>query len=865
MKFKTNFLKFVVCVCFLSSHFAQAQITAGKIYLSSSGTGRIYDITSLPASGPLTITPYGTSAPFDVSLGAAVSNLAVGFDTQNSNAFAFWHSDIVANSPILKNNAATGQTTPVQLTGLATNNVPGAYFGQVFGISSADKTLRRFYPTAVATNVAITGDADWNNTANPIFTNDSFFDYQNNIYTILTVGTNRYLYRVFYNGTTAVASKVSPNPITGPVGVNSTGANVSTQTNTGNIRGLSYLNGFIYGVAVNGTGEVYVYRMNMNNVASGGAVTSEYLRNYTLANISNGNLDMATVEYYVPFTFTCGSIAFQGTGNYVAGTPSTRTLRIPIANVYAPGTYTINVNGTGFINPAYLATITQSTTFIDVPVTYTGTAGGTIPLTIDLNGSTTTCTVNVVVINDSDADGISNSTEGLCVQGGFEGFDNPAQTTVNGNNIQTGATYNGWSVILEGAQANPFNIIRVNGAGYASGPVTAHTGNQYLDINGTGGTVYRDFVLNTPTVLNASVFFSPREPASATAPLPITGKIEVASVVGSVVTVVSSGDVITYASNSPYAWTPSNLNNIVLPAGTYRIQMYVHNNAHIDSITYCFATDSDGDGIADYLDLDADNDGILDATEGTADSDTDGTLNFRDVDSDNDGCPDAIEGSENVTYQMVNPLTATTNPGQIRVRFDGTTAGTPSQVISTATAANGVPQVVNNGTNNSNASIGLVAGTAAAGVADNTGSSPVAGVGQAVGNSTNNALNDCKCYRSATTTLGSDNPTQHGVTAFNRAGANNSNWPMLRNNGWTALEANTKAFVMNRMPTAATTVGTTLIAGEPVNAALTAPVISIPIIGMTFYDTTNNCMKVNVDGTRTGWKCFNTQSCPEEN
>ena len=246
------------------------------------------------------------------------------------------------------------------------------------------------------------------------------------------------------------------------------------------------------------------------------------------------------------------------------------------------------------------------------------------------------------------------------------------------------------------------------------------------------------------------------------------------------------------------------------------------------------------------------------------DTDGDGIPNYLDTDSDNDGCPDAIEGSENVTYAMVNPLTAATNPGQINVRFNGTTAGTPSQIISTATAANGVPQVVNNGANNSNASIGLVAGAASAGVADNTGTSPVAGVGQAIGNSANNALNDCKCYRSATTTLGTNNATQHGITAFNRGGADNSNWPMLRNNGWTALEANTKAFVINRMPAATTTAGA-VVAGEPVNAALTAPVISVPIVGMTFYDTTNNCMKVNVDGTRTGWKCFNTQSCPEEN
>ena len=436
---------------------------------------------------------------------------------------------------------------------------------------------------------------------------------------------------------------------------------------------------------------------------------------------------------------------------------------------------------------------------------------------------------------DDDNDGILDSVEGLCATTGFESFEtNPLQPNVNGNNIQTGVTvYNGWSVNnLTTPQASPYNIVRVNNTTYSSGPTSAQDGSQYLDINGAGANFYRDFTFTSPTVLNASVYFSPRETMGTS--VVFQSKIEIVKISGT--TQTWSGNVINYNSSSPYVWTQSSLNNVVLPAGTYRLQMGIHDNAHIDSISYCFSTDTDGDGIPNYLD----------------------------TDSDNDGCPDAIEGSENVTYAMVNPLTAATNPGQINVRFNGTTAGTPSQIISTAIAANGVPQVVNNGVNNSNASIGLVAGAAAAGIADNTGTSPVAGVGQAIGNSADNALNDCKCYRSATTTLGTNNATQHGITAFNRGGADNSNWPMLRNNGWTALEANTKAFVINRMPAATTTAGA-VVAGEPVNAALTAPVISVPIVGMTFYDTTNNCMKVNVDGTRTGWKCFNTQSCPEEN
>jgi len=54
--------------------------------------------------------------------------------------------------------------------------------------------------------------------------------------------------------------------------------------------------------------------------------------------------------------------------------------------------------------------------------------------------------------------------------------------------------------------------------------------------------------------------------------------------------------------------------------------------------------DTDGDGTPDYLDTDSDNDGIPDAIEGTIDTDGDGTGDWRDVDSDSDGILDSAEG-----------------------------------------------------------------------------------------------------------------------------------------------------------------------------------------------------------------------------
>ncbi|MDC3353946.1 gliding motility-associated C-terminal domain-containing protein, partial [Schleiferiaceae bacterium] len=59
------------------------------------------------------------------------------------------------------------------------------------------------------------------------------------------------------------------------------------------------------------------------------------------------------------------------------------------------------------------------------------------------------------------------------------------------------------------------------------------------------------------------------------------------------------------------------------------------------------AADADGDGFPNFLDLDSDGDGILDSIETVADFDGDGLPNYLDVDSDNDGILDASEGTDN--------------------------------------------------------------------------------------------------------------------------------------------------------------------------------------------------------------------------
>ena len=229
------------------------------------------------------------------------------------------------------------------------------------------------------------------------------------------------------------------------------------------------------------------------------------------------------------------------------------------------------------------------------------------------------------------------------------------------------------------------------------------------------------------------------------------------------------------------------------------------------------------------------------------DADNDGTPNQFDLDSDNDGCPDAIEGSENVKYNQIHDLNlplADLNyayRGQIKVKYDGVTTGSPSQIISTSASANGVPQLLNNAGNNLNASTNP---SNLAGAVDNTDGT--ADIGQGIGDSQDNTINSCKCYKPAQTT-GTALDTNHGITALGRAGADNSNWPMVRKGAWTVLEAKTKGFVVNRLTDA------------QVSAIPSADLRE----GMMVYNITQDCLQINIDGTATGWRCFNTQTCPD--
>lgn len=262
------------------------------------------------------------------------------------------------------------------------------------------------------------------------------------------------------------------------------------------------------------------------------------------------------------------------------------------------------------------------------------------------------------------------------------------------------------------------------------------------------------------------------------------------------------------------------------------------------SLVYTFTAGSDGTLVRDL--------GMKSMSLITSclNSDNDSLPNSLDVDSDNDGCPDAIEGSENVTNDQVHSLSLPTTDsnyayrGQIKVTYNGTSINTPPNIISTSPNGNGVPQLVNNAGNNLNSTTNS---TNLAGIADNTGTAPIAGVGQGIGDSQNAAVNSCVCYVDPYTG-GVTTPTLHGITLLKKAGSNTTDWPATRKGAFTVMESNSHGFVITRM------------------TAVQIGAIVAPQDGMMVFDTDQKCLKIYTVDTLTpansAWRCYNTASCP---
>jgi gliding motility-associated-like protein len=111
--------------------------------------------------------------------------------------------------------------------------------------------------------------------------------------------------------------------------------------------------------------------------------------------------------------------------------------------------------------------------------------------------------------------------------------------------------------------------------------------------------------------------------------------------------------------------------------------------------------DTDQDGIPDYLDLDTDNDGIYDADEsGTnsvnVDIDTDGIKNFRELDSDNDQCSDVIEAGYlgNTNGTLGSTIPPVVNSNGIVISSNGYTNPNINHTIAAPISIRTQPQII---------------------------------------------------------------------------------------------------------------------------------------------------------------------------
>ena len=210
-------------------------------------------------------------------------------------------------------------------------------------------------------------------------------------------------------------------------------------------------------------------------------------------------------------------------------------------------------------------------------------------------------------------------------------------------------------------------------------------------------------------------------------------------------------------------------------------------------------------------------------------------------------CIDAV----NDTYSSVTPGTSTTSVIANDKNNSGTAAvigtGAGQVSIRTSTDAAGTAGAWPTGfTLNAAGTITVAAGTAAGTytlyytICNQTAGSPCDTAAVTI------TVFIPFCYKPAQTS-GTILDTNHGITALGRAGADNSNWPMVRKGAWTALEAKTKGFVVNRLT------------DVQISAIPAAQLVE----GMMVYNVTQDCLQINVDGTATGWKCFNTQTCPD--
>ena len=443
------------------------------------------------------------------------------------------------------------------------------------------------------------------------------------------------------------------------------------------------------------------FRFTAPYTTSGGAATFTAPGNgqgsddFGVTNISNQGTCPPSA-----FAFNCGTAT--STGVFIAGTGSSGTLIVPISGATA-GSAAFSVSGTNFTG-TLTTTLTAGQTSITIPITYdgTGTIGDRI-LTVTSSQGIGTCSKSIIVDTDSDSDGITDTNDLDDDNDGIldtvECFYQPSAInstwTGSGNNWNSGFSPTTINAIFSGVTSiagqtmdrTGFSNASVNTSpdiffiyttGSAPGSITLTfnkpVNNPILHIAGIGGVAGGN--LSSLITLGGGLNWSELSESSA-------------SYISDATTVYKKvSDAVLDASGSlQISGTVSTISlAITTQTGSSNGNDGIRITLEVPT-AYSICSDTDGDGIADKLDLD----------------------------SDGDGCPDAIEGGANLAAS--NLVTSTIAGGNSGTSYTGTST---------------TPVVKNLGNTVGNTATTL-------------GVPTVAGTGQGIGNSENKLVQSANC------------------------------------------------------------------------------------------------------------------------
>ena len=161
-------------------------------------------------------------------------------------------------------------------------------------------------------------------------------------------------------------------------------------------------------------------------------------------------------------------------------------------------------------------------------------------------------------------------------------FETAIQPSLGNNFPSPYNTFNGWSIptATAGVASGGFNVIKVDGTSYFGGPDNAHgTGNQYVDINSSGGYVEQSFTLSCPATITFSSWFSRREAGGSG----FSSYVDI----NSGATIVATSSIVNFTSNESEETWKQVTGSANLPAGTYTYRIFMDDFTNVDDAFLC--------------------------------------------------------------------------------------------------------------------------------------------------------------------------------------------------------------------------------------------------------------------------------------